>query len=70
MAIHENGWYWVKVLDFDDTYSDWVPAEWREETRSWYSTRFRGIPDNHVQLGPKLVSPGNKPNLSLVPNND
>lgn len=53
----KDGWYWVKKLDWDDKYSDWVPALWLNEYRSWKSAQFGGIPDQDMIVGPALVPP-------------
>lgn len=58
MAPHPfrpNGWYWVRKSGWGDQYGEWVPAEWRQESRSWYSTLFSGIPDAEMIVGEPLV---------------
>lgn len=49
--MRKDGWYWVKKLDWDDKYSDWVPAVWSNEFRSWKSASFSGIPDQDMIVG-------------------
>lgn len=55
--IRRNGWYWVRKEGTDAVYGPWVPAEWRSETRSWYSANFAGIPDFCMIVGQRLMPP-------------
>jgi hypothetical protein len=56
-AFRSNGWYFVRKKTWGDQYDDWVPAEWRQESKSWYSTKFSGIPDSEVIVGERLEVP-------------
>jgi len=49
-----SGWYWVRKKGIDNRFGPWVPAEWREEVKSWYSTAFSGVPDSEVRVGALL----------------
>ena len=50
-AIREDGWYWVQILLWsEDEWSDWAPALWSGESRSWRSAGFSGVPDSHVRV--------------------
>ena len=52
-----DGWYWVRKKGWGDTYEDWAPAEWKQEFRSWASTKFSGIPDSEMIVGEQLTIP-------------
>lgn len=52
-----DGWYWVRKKSWGDDYGDWVPAEWKQEFRSWASTRFSGIPDSEMVVGERITAP-------------
>lgn len=52
-----DGWYWVRKLGFGGQYGDWVPAAWKQESKSWASTQFSGIPDAEMIVGECLISP-------------
>lgn len=54
-TVRDNGWYWVKKEEFGNSYSDWQPAEWRQQSKSWRSTSFSGIPDTEVIAGNKII---------------
>jgi hypothetical protein len=56
-SFRKDGWYWVRMLGWGDKYGDWVPAEWRQASKSWYSTLFSGIPDSEMIVGAALASP-------------
>ena len=50
-VIRQDGWYWVQIPIWGkDEWSDWTPALWREEFRSWSSADFSGYPDSHVRV--------------------
>ena len=49
-----DGWYWVRKAGWGDQYGPWTPAEWRQESRSWFSTQFSGIPDSEMIVGKRL----------------
>ncbi|MCK9394202.1 MAG: hypothetical protein M0Q44_01260 [Methylobacter sp.] len=53
----EAGWYWVRILGFEDEYSAWTPALWKLERRAWHSVEFSGVPDTQMIVGEKLVQP-------------
>lgn len=59
-AFRPNGWYWVRKVGWGDEYGEWVPAEWRQEFRSWASTQFSGIPDFEMIVGEALVYGANR----------
>lgn len=46
-----DGWYFVRKLALRGEYTDWTPAEWRQESKAWYSSRFSGIPDTEMIVG-------------------
>ena len=50
-----DGWYWVRKLGWGEQYGDWTPAEWKQESKSWSSTQFSGIPDSEFIIGERLV---------------
>lgn len=52
-----DGWYWVRKEGWGGEYGEWQPAEWRQESRSWASTRFSGIPDAEMIVGERLETP-------------
>lgn len=56
-VFRSNGWYWVKKKGWGEQYGDWEPAEWRQESKSWYSITFSGIPDSEMIVGEPLVAP-------------
>lgn len=49
-----DGWYWVRKMGWGEQYGEWLPAEWKQEFRSWASTRFSGIPDSEMIVGTPL----------------
>lgn len=53
------GWYWVRKLDWDNLYGDWVPALWQVDSRSWRSAMFSGIPDSEFIIGSRVEPPVN-----------
>lgn len=53
----EDGWYWVRKMDWNNRYEDWVPALWQNEFRSWRSAMFSGIPDSEMIVGDRLQPP-------------
>ncbi|MFP3637715.1 AAA family ATPase [Paraburkholderia sp. SIMBA_054] len=55
LATLIDGWYWIKKKDWGDGYTDWLPALWRAEFRSWASVSFSGIPADEVIIGRRLV---------------
>lgn len=55
--MRADGWYWIKKTDWDNKYTDWVPALWIAEYKSWKSANFSGIPDHEVIIGEPLVAP-------------
>lgn len=58
-AFRSDGWYWVRKAGWGDQYGSWVPAEWKQESKSWASTQFGGIPDSEMIVGDRLVGPAN-----------
>ena len=56
-ANRPDGWYWVRKHGWGDSYGDWLPAEWRQEFKSWASTKFSGIPDSEMIVGDRLFCP-------------
>ena len=54
-SFRADGWYWVRKAGWGDQYGEWVPAEWRQEPRAWYSTQFSGIPDSEMIVGERLI---------------
>ncbi len=54
-----DGWYWVRKKGGGDEYGDWVPAEWKQESKSWASTQFSGIPDSEMIVGEQLDGQSN-----------
>lgn len=55
--MRPDGRYWIKKQDWNDRYTDWVPAKWCSEFRSWKSADFSGNPDQDVIVGLPLVVP-------------
>jgi hypothetical protein len=54
-TVRPDGWYWVRKDGWYGEVPAWTPAEWRQESRAWYSSKFSGIPDSGiVQHGPAL----------------
>lgn len=61
-AQRPDGWYWVKETRWDNMQPEWVPAEWRQAAKAWYSTQFSGIPDSGIlEHGPALADPMQEP---------
>lgn len=60
VATRKDGWYWVRKKDWGDGYTDWQPALWRSEFRSWASVSFSGIPADEVIAGYRLVHDTNE----------
>ena len=57
-VIRQDGWYWVQIpLWSKDEWSDWTPALWCEEYRSWRTVLFSDVPYSHVRVGERLVKP-------------
>jgi hypothetical protein len=55
-TTRKNGWYWVQIPRWGkDEWSDWIPALWCEETRSWRLANFSGYPEDLVRVGGRLV---------------
>lgn len=52
-----DGWYWITRNDLAGGNAGWVPAQWRQDGRSWSSAEFHGLPDDAVTVGPLLVPP-------------
>lgn len=52
-----DGWYFVRKKGWGDKYDDWIPAEWRQESKSWHSTHFGGIPDSEMIVGERIPAP-------------
>lgn len=51
MGERKEGWYWVRLEDFNE----WIPWEWRISSRSpeglWYNS------ENPIEIGPRIPTP-------------
>jgi hypothetical protein len=72
-VTRSDGWYWVQKKGWGDTYEDWVPAEWKQEFKSWASTRFSGIHSSfEIIVGEKLThqNPNTKADMTYKTNEE
>lgn len=51
MSERTDGWYWVKLQDFDG----WIPWEWRSSSRSPQGSWFNS--ETPIEVGPRIPTP-------------